>query len=341
MFATSILHINRQALENNLKFIRDYLRPNVQFSSVIKGNAYGHGIEVFVPLAEACGVNHFSVFNANEALRAHKASVNNSTILIMGMIKNQELRWAIENDIEFFVFEFDRLVAALEMAKELGKPAKIHLEVETGMNRTGFNRNDLTKSIQILKNNRQHFTLEGLCTHYAGAESIANHTRIKSQIRRFRNTYKKMVSHNLIPKKRHTACSAAAMTYPETIMDMVGIGIMQYGFWPSIKTFINYIGKKDNKVDPLQRVITWKSKVMNTKNVRTGEFIGYGTSYIARNNKKIATVPIGYSHGYSRSLSNQGRVLIHGHRVEVIGIVNMNLLIANISDVPETKKEMK
>lgn len=338
MFATSSLHINRQALENNLMFLRNYLGPNVQFSSVIKGNAYGHGIEVFVPLAEECGVDHFSVFNADEALRAHNASVNNSTIMIMGMIENQELRWAIEHDIEFFVFEFDRLVAALEMAKELGKPAKIHLEVETGMNRTGFNTHDLTKAIQILKNNREHFSLEGLCTHYAGAESIANHTRIKSQIRRYRNTYKKVVSHNLIPKKRHTACSAAALTYPESIMDMVRVGIMQYGFWPSIETFINFIGKREDKNDPLRRVIAWKSKVMSTKQVKTGEFIGYGTSYIARNNMKIATIPVGYSHGYSRSLSYQGRVLIHGHRVDVIGIVNMNLLIARVSDVPETKK---
>ncbi|MCF8219115.1 MAG: alanine racemase [Bacteroidales bacterium] len=338
MFATSTIHINRKALESNLQIIKNYLGPNVTLSSVIKGNAYGHGIEVFVPLAEECGINHFSVFNADEAFRAHKASVQNSTIMIMGMIENQDLRWAIKNDIEFFVFEFDRLSAALEIAREVGKPAKIHLEVETGMNRTGFNNTQLTKAIEILKKHEELFSLEGLCTHYAGAESIANHARIKTQIRRYRSAYKKVVSHNLIPKKRHTACSAAALSYPETIMDMARIGIMQYGFWPSIETFINFIGKKENKQDPLERVISWKSKVMNTKNVKTGEFIGYGTSYIARSNMKIATVPVGYAHGYSRSLSFQGRVLIHGQRVDVIGIVNMNLLIARISDVPQTEK---
>ncbi|MFO8054054.1 MAG: alanine racemase [Bacteroidales bacterium] len=338
MFATSVLYINRKALENNLNFLREHLGPNVTISSVIKGNAYGHGIELFVPLAEACGIDHFSVFNADEAFRAHKASVNNSTVMIMGMIENQDLRWAINNDIEFFVFEFDRLMAALEMAKEVGKPARIHLEAETGMNRTGFNNAEFTKVIQILKNNTEHYSLEGLCTHYAGAESIANHARIKMQIRRYRSAYRKMVSHGLIPAKRHTACSAAAFSYPETIMDMVRIGIMQYGFWPSIETFINYVGRKEQKQDPLKRAISWKSKVMSTKEVKTGEFVGYGTSYIARNNMKIATIPIGYSHGYSRSLSYQGRVLIHGHRVDIIGIVNMNLLIAKISDVPETKK---
>ncbi|MFO8087871.1 MAG: alanine racemase [Bacteroidales bacterium] len=338
MFATSTLHINRKALENNLSFIQTYLGPNVVMSSVIKGNAYGHGIEVFVPLAEACGINHFSVFNADEAYRAYNASIKESTILIMGMIENQDLRWAVEHDIEFFVFEFDRLQAAVEIAQELNKPAKVHIEVETGMNRTGFNNQQLNKVIKILNDNKAHLSLEGLCTHYAGAESIANHARIKTQIRRYRSAYKKMVNHNLIPAKRHTACSAAAFSYPETIMDMVRIGIMQYGFWPSIETFINYIGKQFSKTDPLHRVISWTSTVMSTKSVKTGEFIGYGTSYIARNNMKIATIPVGYSHGYSRSLSYQGRVLIHGHRVDVIGIVNMNLLIAKINDVPETKK---
>lgn len=338
MFATSTLHINRKALENNLQFLRQHMGPNVVLSSVIKGNAYGHGIEVFVPLAEACGINHFSVFNADEAFRAHKASQQNSTILIMGMIENQELRWAIRNEIEFFVFDFDRLTAALEIAREINIPAKIHIEVETGMNRTGFNNAQLTKVIQILKNNKPYYSFEGLCTHYAGAESIANHARVKSQIRRYRSAYKKVVRNNLIPARRHTACSAAAFSYPETIMDMVRIGIMQYGFWPSIETFINYVGKREQKIDPLHRVISWRSKVMSTKLVKTGEFIGYGTSYIARNNMKIATIPVGYAHGYSRSLSYQGRVLIHGHRVDVIGIVNMNLLIARVNDVPETQK---
>lgn len=338
MFTTSTLYINRSVLNSNFAFLRRHLGPNVTISSVIKGNAYGHGIEEFVPLAEYCGIRHFSVSNADEAFRAYNASIKDSVVLIMGMIENQDLRWAIEHDIEFFVFEMDRLHHAIHLAKELGKPARIHVEVETGMNRTGFSNSELTRVIRFLKDNTGHFVLEGFCTHYAGAESIANHARIKMQIRRYRSAYKKMVSHGLIPKKRHTACSAAAFSYPETIMDMVRIGIMQYGFWPSIETFINHVGKKKEKDDPLQRTLSWKSKIMNTKTVKTGEFIGYGTNFIARSTMRIATVPVGYSHGYSRSLSHTGRVLIGGQRVDVIGIVNMNLLIARITDVPEAKK---
>ncbi|MFO7879835.1 MAG: alanine racemase [Bacteroidales bacterium] len=338
MFQTSVLHINKQALINNLEFIKKLVGKKTRISSVIKGNAYGHGIEVFVPLAEYCGINHFSVFNADEALRAHKASQQKSGIMIMGMIDTHELDWAIENDIEFFVFEFDRLFEAIEAAKRQNKPARIHLEMETGMNRTGFDERDAGKVIQVLQNNKKHYILEGICTHFAGAESIANYARIVNQQKRYKKYLKQFRRNGLKPKFRHVASSAATIAYPDAQLDMVRIGIMQYGFWPSPEIFINYISNKEDKSDPLDRILTWKSRVMDTKYVKTGEFISYGTSYMARNNMKIATIPVGYAHGYSRSLSHQGRVLINGHRVDIVGNVNMNLLIVKISDIPETKK---
>ena len=112
---------------------------------------------------------------------------------------------------------------------------------------------------------------------------------------------------------------------------------MQYGYWSSRETLINYLSKKKNKIDPIQRIITWKSKIMTIKTVKTGEFIGYGTSYMAENEMQIGIIPVGYSHGYSRSLSNQGRILINGHRASVIGMVNMNMLVADITYIPGTK----
>lgn len=338
MFKTSILHFKKSALTHNLEFIKKLVGSKVRISSVIKGNAYGHGIDVFVPLAEECGINHFSVFNADEARRALKARRRDSTIMIMGMIDNTELDWAIENDVEFFVFEFDRLHAAFEAAKRLKKPAKIHVEVETGLNRTGFDLENLSQLLKDLNDNRKYYDLKGLCTHYAGAESIANYARIERQIKLFKQFCEYFKRNRLKPQYRHTACSAAVVSYPETKMDMVRVGILQYGFWPSPETFIHYIKDREDKTDPLKRILTWKSKVMSTKDVYTGEFIGYGTDYMARENMKIAMVPVGYAHGYSRSLSHQGRVLINGRRVDIVGIVNMNLLIVKISDIPETQK---
>ena len=188
----------------------------------------------------------------------------------------------------------------------------------------------------ILKANQEHLTVEGFCTHYAGAESIANHVRVRQQMKTFGQLDDWMARKGVVPAKRHTACSAAAMSYPKTRMDMARIGIMQYGFWSSRETFINYLSGKADKTDPLKRVITWKSRVMTTHVVKPGEFIGYGTSYMAENHMKVAVVPVGYAHGYSRSLSNQGRVLINGHRVGVIGMVNMNMLIVDVTNVPES-----
>jgi alanine racemase len=112
---------------------------------------------------------------------------------------------------------------------------------------------------------------------------------------------------------------------------MVRIGILQYGFWPSKETLIQYLSKKSIKTDPLTQVLSWKSSIMSLKKVKTGEFISYGTSYLAQKDMKIALIPVGYAHGFSRNLSNQGRVLISGLRVAVIGMVNMNMLIVDVT----------
>lgn len=337
MKSTSKIFLNKKALETNLKFLRKIYGKNKIISSVVKGNAYGHGIEEYVPLAEECGINHFSVFSSNEAYRVKKSSRNNSTILIMGMIYDEELGWAIENDIEIYVFELERLLKILEASKKLNKKAIVHIEVETGMNRTGFDKPNWNYVADILKNNENNLEFKALCTHFAGAESIANYARILKQ----KKTFHKAVSHfkdkGLTPTILHSACSAASIRYPETRMDMIRVGILQYGFWPSKETFIEYIKNKKIKNDPLKRVISWCSQIMSIKEVNEGEFIGYGTTFLAQKNMTIGIVPVGYSHGFTRALSNTGRVLVNQKRVSVIGIVNMNLMIIDLCEVPQSQ----
>lgn len=338
MFNSSNIELDQKALESNLAYVKSRIGSNVKFSSVVKGNAYGHGIFEFIPMAEAAGVDHFSVFSADEALEVANISMNNSTIMIMGYIDNEELEWAILNGIEFFVFEQDRLREAIKVARKFQTKAKIHLEVETGLNRTGFSKEQLKKVVKFICDNKEYLEVMGDCTHYAGAESIANYLRVTNQIKRFNHIDKWLRKQDIHPEFKHTACSAAAMSYPASRMQMVRIGILQYGFWPSRETFIDCIKAEKDRIDPLKRVIKWKSKVMDVKEVATGEFVGYGTTFLAPDNMKVATVPVGYSHGYSRSLSNQGRVLIGGRRLAVIGMINMNLLMVDISECPEVKK---
>ncbi|QSE99384.1 alanine racemase [Fulvivirga lutea] len=339
MEGPSSLFLSFSALQNNINFVRSRVGKKVIISSVVKGNAYGHGIKEFVQLALKCGIKHFSVFSSDEAYEVVDATNGEAQIMIMGEIPHEHLEWAISNNVEFFVFECTRVTEAINEAKRLKSVAKIHIEVETGLNRTGFNESEIAKLIPILHDNQEHIHVKGICTHFAGAESVANHVRIQKQIKRFNKHYKYLLSKGIEPELKHTACSAAAMVYPKTCMDMVRIGILQYGFWPSKETFIDYVSKvkTPDRNDPLKRVISWKSSVMSVKYVTTGEFIGYGTSFLAQQDMKIAAVPVGYSHGYSRVLSNLGRALVNGIRVGVIGLVNMNMMMLDITEVEEVE----
>ncbi|MEC5165445.1 alanine racemase [Flavobacterium sp. PL11] len=338
MHSNSVIELNRSAYQNNLQFIKNTFGDKVIFSSVVKGNAYGHGIAQFVLMAFQCGVNHFSVFDVQEAKEIKKTLQDQVTILVMGLVQDDEMEWVIQNNIEFFVFDKNRLSQAVKIAKKLALKAVIHIEVETGMNRTGFDINEVNEVIAIVKKQINQLNFKGLCTHYAGAESISNHDRVSNQIKNFEGIYQQFCQNDLIPEIRHTACSAASIMFPETRMDLIRVGIIQYGLWPSPEVFITYLHSQKNIIDPLQRVISWKSKIMSIKAVHTGDFIGYGTSFMAKRMTKIATVPIGYSHGYSRSLSNQGRVLIHGQRCVVIGSVNMNMMTVDVTDIDLAKQ---
>lgn len=337
MLHTSRIEISKSALQKNLKFIHELIGPNCKFSSVVKGNAYGHGISTYVPLAEELGVNHFSVFSASEANNVFQSSSSNPTIMIMGMLDSHQLEWAIENELEFYVFDLDRLEKAIQIATKQNKIAKIHLELETGMNRTGIQEFELERAIQLLQST-DRIQLIGLCTHYAGAESIANYYRIEQQKSNFKRLHQMLKVCKVQPSILHTACSAATLRYPETQMDLVRIGILQYGFFPGREVLVDYQTKNQIRTEPLQRLISWKSNLMDVREVTKGEFIGYGTSYLANEDMTIGLVPVGYCNGFSRSLSNQGRVLIRGQRMSVIGMVNMNMMAIDLTTIENPQK---
>lgn len=334
----SFIELNKSALKKNIKYLKKRIK-SAKFVSVIKGNAYGHGIEDYLPLAEECGVKIFAVSDSTEAFRAFNVKKKNSRLIILNMIDNEDLSWAIENGISFFVFSFNRLENTIKIAKKLKIRAKIHLEIETGLNRTGFSEAEMNKVINLYKKNRDILDLEGVCTHYAGAESIANYHRLMKQKELFDKVRQTLEENNVEPGNYHTACSAAALTYEDTIMDMVRFGISQYGFWPSNETrMYNMLSDEEHFTkDPLKRILSWKSKIISMKKVKAGQFIGYGNQYLAQENIKTAVIPIGYYHGFSRSLSNLGYVLINGKKSPVLGMVNMNMIVTDISLIPEAR----
>ena len=341
MNSPSYIELSTSRLENNIKYLKKRIGNKVKFVSVIKGNAYGHGIKEYLPMAEECGIDFFAVFDSCEAEIALNVKKPETKLMIMGMIADQDLKWAIKNDISFFVFENNRLKQAIKDAKKIGKKAKIHIEVETGLHRSGFEAVELEKAVRLINQNKNHIFIEGICTHYAGAESIANYVRIQNQLKRFNEIKKELKEKGIIPKYYHTACSAASLVYPETRMDLVRIGIAQYGFWPSEEVRMHALLSKEVNFGerPLKRILKWKSRIMSVANVEPGEFISYGNFYQATKKTRIATIPVGYCHGYRRSLSNLGYVLVRGKKAPIIGMVNMSVMIINVSSIPMAKKD--
>ncbi|WP_069130713.1 alanine racemase [Rhodohalobacter halophilus] len=336
----SAIELSRFALEGNFSFLKQKAGDGVRISSVIKGNAYGHGISSFIPMAESCGINHFSVFSADEAEGVLKFRSDPDTdVMIMGMIRDSELDWAIQNGIEFYLFEMSRLKAAEKFAKKNQKRASVHLQLETGMHRTGFEMREW-KELFKQTSESEWIDVKGICTHFAGAESVANYFRIQNQNKRFQEALELASAYFDPLPARHAASSAAFLTMPETHYDMVRVGIAQYGFWPSRETYMHQAkaNRFQEDVDPLRRVMTWKSEVMSTKWVAAGDFIGYGNVYMAGRDMQIATVPIGYTHGFGRNLTNAGHVLINGERAQVSGLVNMNMITVDVTDIPGVQK---
>ena len=335
---SSKIELSQSALKQNINFIRKKIGDDAILSSVVKANAFGHGIETFVPMAEKAGVKHFSVASSYEAWEVREACTKESTIMIMGILYDEDLEWVIEHEVEFFVFDLPRLEKAKEVAEKLGKKAIIHLEVETGGNRTGLDESELDEAIRFLKENSEFIRFEGFCTHFAGIENLSNRFRTKSQLEKFEELYRKVKASGITPKLRHTACSAAALAYPETVMDMVRIGTAQFGMWPSPDIYnmhLQQVGKTSDS--PMKRVLSWKTNVMHIKALKKDEYVGYGTSFQAPRDMTIAVLPLGYSNGYPRTLSNRGEVIIRGKKAPVVGLINMNVFMVDVSRINDVE----
>lgn len=333
---SSRIELSQSALQGNINFLKKQIGPNVKLSCVIKANAYGHGIESYVPMAEKAGVNHFSVASSAEAYRVKQVCRPATRVMIMGILYDEDLDWVLENEVEFYVFHYKRLEKAMAIAEKMEKPAQVHLEVETGANRTGLILESLEKCLKLMKANPQHFNFIGLCTHFGGAETFANDFKIQKQYKRFKDYYKCCQKNKVLPQIRHLASSAAALSFAASRFEMVRVGVAQYGFWPSPDVYYYHLTLKNKTIETgLRRLFTWKTEVMDVRQVKEGEFIGYGTAYQATHDMTIAVLPLGYSNGYPRGQSNRGHVLIHGKKAPICGLINMNLFMVDVSHIPD------
>lgn len=337
MSQTSEIYLLKDSALQNIQYVKSHISPFTEICSVVKGNAYGHGADIFVPIMIEGGIHSFAVYSTDEARAIHHLLPDYCRLMVMGDVSEEGLIWCIEHEIEFYVFSIYRLNIAVVGAKAIGKKAKIHIEIETGMHRTGFDEFEFDALEIHLKNDANYLDIIGICTHFAGAELNENRDRIENQISRFNSAVAHFESKGINAEIRHACCSAAMMKLPDMHLDLVRVGILLYGFWPSKEMEIEYAALNPEAPNPLRRVIRWQSRIMSLKHVPTGAWIGYGESFSAQTDMRIAVVPVGYAHGYARSLSNYGQVLVNGCKVPVLGFVNMNCISIDVSKLNDVE----
>lgn len=341
----SWIEISESAYAGNLDFFRRLVGDDVELSVVVKANAYGHGLEDVARLAVRHGADSFCVHSLDEALALRRAGLDED-VLIMGHVPLARLEEVVAADFRLVLFHLESARRLAEITGETHRSVRVHLKIETGTHRQGVDGEELGALIGFLAEHPR-LDLDGVYTHFANVEDTTEHEYARRQIDRFEEALERIVSAGLEPRRRHAACSAAAALFPRSHYDMVRLGISQYGFWSSKETRLSYLerslerpdGGGAGEAEVLRPVLTWKTRVSQVKSVPADAFVGYGCTYQTTRETRLAILPVGYSDGYDRHLSNAGHVLIRGRRAPVRGRVCMNLLMVDVTDVPGVSVE--
>ena len=326
----SRVEISREAIAENMNTFRQLIGQKRLLLSVVKSNAYGHGMIPFAQTALETGADWLGVFAFEEA-RALRRSGIRAPILVYGPVSADDLAHAAKEDIRVTVASPERL---RQLAVSCPENLRIHLKIETGTNRQGLQSADFEALSALPKDGGP--TVEGVYTHFADIEDTTDHSYAEKQTKRFRDALDKLRGLGIVPSIRHAACSAAAILFPDTYFDLVRVGIAGYGLWPSKETYIS-ARELGRDIHGLKPVMTWRTQIIQIKTLAAGEYVGYGRSYRTTRETRVATLPVGYANGYDRKLSNNAHVLIRGRRAPVLGRVTMNMIMTDVTDIEEAK----
>jgi alanine racemase len=322
MSAINSLELSKSALKHNLALIKE-LNPTKILNACVKANAYGHGLEQICPLISDL-VDFFAVNSIDEAVQIRKLGIKNP-ILIMGFIDWNDLQEAIDLNCSIVLYS----AKTLDFIGELQGEAKIHLKIETGLNRQGIKLEELDFFLQKIAE-KPNIKLEGIYTHLANIEDTIEHNYALQQIEKFRIAQQKAKEFGYQNLISHVSNSAAALLFPEFEFEMIRFGIALYGMWPSRETFIA-CRQKGLSLD-FAPVATWKSRLAQVKKVKRGEYISYGCTYQTARNSMIGVLPIGYFDGYPRC-SSGAYVLVNGQRAPICGRICMNMMMVDLTDI--------
>lgn len=315
------------AIRRNVLALKEHIHSGIRFCAVIKANGYGHGAAAVAKAVEA-DVDMLAVATAEEALELREAGIC-KPILILSYVHPSYYRLLVEQEIRPTFFRLSDAEAFSAAAAASGKTGICHIAIDTGMNRIGFAPEEISAGQIARIAGLPGICIEGLFTHFARSDE-KDRTWTDRQYERFLHMKALLAKQGIDIPLSHCSNSAAILDFAEYGMNLVRAGIVMYGIYPS-----EDVNHREIRLQPAMEL---KSHIIMIKEVKEGEQISYGGTYVTDSVRQIATIPVGYGDGYPRLLSNKGTVLIRGHRASIVGRVCMDQLMVDVTDIADARE---
>ncbi len=316
--------IDLAASAYNIRRIGELVGPQVKILAMVKAEAYGHGMAGVARAAELAGASMLGVATLSEALALNGAS--SLPKLVVGWTPGWQAELAIKNDIICAVADLETAHEFARAAQAIGKPAHVHVKVDTGMGRLGFFPDEAAEAMATITS-MPGLVLDGVYSHFSKADE-ADPAYTYQQFDKFKRVLDEVAARGIEIPIRHVSNSPSILRFPEMHLDMVRPGIILHGLDPS-----------DDVLCPsdFKPVLTLKTMIASVKVLPPGSAVSYGGTYITQGYEQIAVIPIGYADGFRRKPNNWGEVLVHGQRAPIVGRVCMDQCMINVTHIPEVK----
>jgi len=311
------VEINLENLAHNIREIKKGIPQNKKFLGIVKADAYGHGAQMIAKTMLASGVDWFGVSSIDEGLDLREIKIK-APVLVVGAVPVWAVESAAQNDISISVFNDSHLVACKDVYERTGIKTKVHVKLDTGMNRIGVRTEDAVEFIRKVEAAKDYLTFEGIFTHLAAAEELPE---AEKQIKKWHDVIDNVDTKGLL---LHIQNTAATFAY-NIESNMVRVGISLYGLYPDLPPKYNY--KPD-----LKQVMSLKGRITNIHNVYPGEGVSYAHTYTTDKPVRIATIPIGYADGVDRKLSNKIYALLNGKKIKQVGNITMDQMMFDLGN---------
>lgn len=322
-FSPTYAIVDLSALTHNLTQLRRLLSPGCGIMAVVKANAYGHGAVEVARSLMTQGVARVAVVSLDEGIALRAAGIT-IPIVILGPLFPEQIYDAIAHRLTPVISDRSLLPTLAQATASLATPYPMHLKVETGMGRLGLATDELLNLIDSGQLPASLY-IEGLMTHFADSDGPTT-SQTEQQLSLFQKTVSGMTARGLSIPLIHAANSGAAVRYPHSHYSLIRPGIMLYGY----HTLPTSIPAPD-----LKPVLSLRSCIAQMRTIPTGGTISYNATFVAKRPTRVAVLPIGYADGFNRRLSNRGEVLVQGRRAGIIGLVCMDMVMIDVTEIPE------